>query len=196
MFVDAMVSPMPAVQQEPTDGDVVARVLAGDREAYRILVGRYQDLLYRHGLRMTASRDVAEDLMQAAFVKAYARLSHCRDPDRFGAWLFRIHANGCKDHLKSRRQRDVSLEEPAARPAAMDPGLDPAAAAENAELHRLLEGALAGLTPPLREAFLLKHAEGHSYEEMAEMLGVSIPALKMRVHRAREALRAVLEEVL
>ena len=84
---------------EPTDGNVVARVRAGDRDAYRILVRRYQDVLYRHALRMTGAADVAADLVQSALVKAYTHIDRCRDPERFGAWLFRILANRCKDHL-------------------------------------------------------------------------------------------------
>ncbi|HEX6937882.1 MAG TPA: sigma-70 family RNA polymerase sigma factor [Longimicrobiales bacterium] len=179
---------------EPSDGAVVTRVMAGDRDAYRILVQRYQDGLYRHALRMTSHADVAADLVQGALVKAYTHLHRCRDPERFGAWLFRILANRCKDHLKSRRRRDVSLDAESAPPARSpeDPELD----AERLELRHHLQAALERLPDIQREAFLLKHVEGLSYEEISEMLDVSVPALKMRVLRAREALRAVLEEVL
>lgn len=179
---------------EPSDAAVVARVRAGDREAYRILVRRYQDGLYRHALRMIGHADAAADLVQGALVKAYSHIHRCRDPERFGAWLFRILANRCKDHLKSRRRRDVSLDSvdmPTAR-SAENPALD----AERLELRELLGRALEKLPHIQREAFLLKHVEGLSYEEISERLDVSIPALKMRVLRAREALRAQLEEVL
>jgi len=179
---------------EWSDGRVVALVRAGDREAYRILVRRYQDVLYRYALRMTGSPDAAADLTQAAFVKGYTHLRRCRDPDRFGAWLFRILANGCKDYLKSRRRQDVSLDE--GLPLHAGPGADPLANLERAELARLLGRALGRLPEPQREAFLLKHVEGRSYEEIAELVGVSVPALKMRVHRAREMLKAMLEKVL
>lgn len=177
-----------------SDGDVVARVLAGDREAYRLLVRRYQDTLFGHALRLTADRDIAADLTQAALVKAYTELRRCREPDRFGAWLFRILSNACKDHLKSRRRRDVTLDDAraASAPGRSDPGLE----LERAELGSALQHALARLPDALREAFLLKHVDGLAYEEMTVLLGVSIPALKMRVHRAREALKATLEEVL
>lgn len=179
---------------EPTDGDVVARVRSGDRDAYRILVKRYQDLLYRHALRMTGHADVAADLVQSSLVKAYTHIDRCRNPERFGAWLFRILANRCKDHLKSRRRRDASLDaDPIPQARSND---DPALDAERLELRDLLQAALRKLPEIQREAFLLKHVEGRSYEEISEMLDVSIPALKMRVLRAREALRAELEEVL
>ncbi len=181
--------------EEPEgDGDVVARVLAGDRESYRVLVRRYQDTLFAHALRLTADRDIAADLTQAALVKAYTELRRCREPERFGAWLFRILSNACKDHLKSRRRRDVTLDDARAgnAPGRSDPGIE----LERAELGSALRDALSRLPDTLREAFLLKHVDGLAYEEMTVLLGVSIPALKMRVHRAREALKAMLQEVL
>lgn len=130
---------------EPSDGAVVARVKAGDREAYRILVRRYQDGLYRHALRMIGHADTAADLVQGALVKAYSHIHRCRDPERFGAWLFRILANRCKDHLKSRRRKDVSLDSVDVPPArsAENPALD----AERQELRKLLRRALDRLPP-------------------------------------------------
>lgn len=185
---------VPSDARIETDAAIVARVRAGDREAYRGLVRRYQDLMYRHALRLTGDRDTAADLTQAALVKAYVELERCREPERFAAWLFRIVTNACKDHLKSRRRRDVSLDD---ERAASAPGRsDPALELERAQLGAALEGALGRLPAPLREAFVLKHVDGRSYEEMAALLELSVPALKMRVHRAREALKAMLEEVL
>jgi RNA polymerase sigma-70 factor (ECF subfamily) len=174
------------------DRDVVARVRGGDREAFRLLVRRYQDMLFRHALRMTSEHDVATDLVQASFVKAYTNIAHCRDPDRFGAWLYRILANACKDHLKSKRRRDVSLED---QTNLADASVTPATALERSELRAVLNGAIAKLPESLREAFVLKHVEGRSYEEIAELLDTSVPALKMRVHRAREALKDALEQL-
>ena len=174
------------------DREIVARVRAGDREAYRALVRRYQDMLFRHALRMTNEHDVAADLVQASFVKAYTNLANCRDPERFGAWLYRILANACKDHLKSKRRRDVSLED---QTNLADATVSPAAALERSEIRTVLNNAIAKLPDSLREAFILKHVEGRSYEEIAELLDTSVPALKMRVHRAREALKDALEQL-
>lgn len=181
-----------AADQLP-DREVVARVAAGDREAFRLLVRRYQDMLFRHALRMTGEHDVAVDLVQAAFVKAYSNLARCRDPERFGAWLYRILANACKDHLKSKRRKDVSIED---QTHLADLGVSPAADLERAQLRTQLNRAVSALPHSLREAFILKHVEGRSYEEMAELLETSVPALKMRVHRAREALKENLEQAL
>ena len=92
---------------EAQEGDeaIVARVLAGDRNAYVGLVVRHQDLLYRPALRMTGEADAAADRVQVAFGKAYTQLARCREPHRFGAWAFRILANQAKDWLKSRARR-------------------------------------------------------------------------------------------
>lgn len=173
------------------DAAIVARVLAGDRNAFAMLVERHQDLLYRHALRMTREADAAADLVQAAFVKAYTQLGRCREPHRFGAWAFRILANQAKDWLKSRSRRDISLDATMGAASDADPGRD----LERSELRNLLDEALAQLPPGLREAFILKHAEGMAYDEMSALMNVSVPALKMRVHRARQMLQDALEEV-
>jgi RNA polymerase sigma-70 factor (ECF subfamily) len=99
-------------------------------------------------------------------------------------------ANRCKSHLSRRDTGDVSLDE---APPLADPS-DNEAAVERAEQMALVERALGALSPEKREAFILKHVEGMSYEEMAVVTGERIPALKMRVHRAREALLEALEE--
>ncbi|HYW13531.1 MAG TPA: sigma-70 family RNA polymerase sigma factor, partial [Longimicrobium sp.] len=133
----------------------------------------------------------AADLVQDSLVKAYTRLATC-DPDRFAAWLFRILRNRCKDYLKSRRRRDVPLTDdgPHAAPASDDPVLT----LERAELGQVVSEALSRIPESQREAFLLKHVEGRSYEEMADLLDAGISALKMRVMRAREALQDLLKD--
>jgi RNA polymerase sigma-70 factor (ECF subfamily) len=174
---------------EPTDAAVVERVLTGDREAYATLVRRYQEVLYRHALGMVGEPDAAADLVQDSLVKGYTSLAQCNDPARFGAWIFRILRNRCLDYLKNRRRQTVPLEEDAAPAPSRD---DPEQDLHRSELRRTVTGALETLPEAQREAFLLKHVDGRSYEEMSEMLGASVSALKMRVMRAREALQALL----
>src|SRR5688572_18568131 len=176
---------------ERTDAQVVRDVLAGDRDAYRLLVRRYGDVLYGHALRMAGSPDEAADLAQRALVQGFKRLATCRDPERVGAWLFRILANLCKDWVRSPRRQDVSVTSVA---GALASGADPGADTEHAEIRRRVWGALESLTPEQREAFVLKHVEGRSYEEIAAVMDLSVASLKMRVHRAREALKSLLEE--
>jgi len=176
---------------ERTDAQVVRDVLAGDRDAYRLLVRRYGDVLHGHALRMARSQDEAADLVQRAFVKGFKKLHTCRDPERVGAWLFRILANLCKDHLRRLRGRNVPIGGVA---GALAGPADPVGDAADAEFRSRVWGALEALTPEQKEAFVLKHVEGRSYEEIAAVMDVSVASLKMRVHRAREALRALLEE--
>ena len=171
-----------------SDQEIITRVMAGDREAFATLIGRYSDPLYRHALGMTGSPDVAEDILQTSLIKAYSHLSEVRG--RFDAWLFRILANGCKDWLKNIRRTHLSYDEDDQPSGYATPDED----LDRTELRQDLDSALAQLAPSLREAFIMKHVEGRSYEEMADLLGTTVGALKMRVHRAREALQALLEE--
>ncbi len=180
----------PSPQQEQADADqaVIDRVLAGDRNAFGMLIERYSDPLYRHAVGMTGSPDVAEDILQVSFIKAYNHLSEVRG--RFDAWVFRIVANGCKDWLKNIRRTHLSYEEDD-QPSGYE---TPEEELDRGELRSDLDRALSALPASLREAFVMKHVEGRSYEEMAELLDTTVGALKMRVHRAREALQALLEE--
>jgi RNA polymerase sigma-70 factor, ECF subfamily len=171
------------------DAQLVVRVLSGQRDVYAHLVRRHQQRAYRHARGMGLDYDTALDLVQDAFVRAYTRLDDCRDPARFGCWLLRIVRNLCLDHLKNVRTRTVPLSEvPQAAHAA-----GPADAAADAAGTRLtVNAALERLPGELREAFVLKHAADYTYDEVADITGVTPSAAKMRVHRARLALRAFL----
>jgi RNA polymerase sigma-70 factor (ECF subfamily) len=148
-------------------------------------------VLYNHALRMAGDPDVAADLAQEAFVTGYRRLDRLRDPEKVGAWLFRIVANGARDHLRARKDGRVRLD---ALPELADEARQPDDAAAAAEIRSRLGHALDGLTVEQREVFVLKDVEGRSYEEISAVMELSVGALKMRVHRAREALRGLLEE--
>jgi RNA polymerase sigma-70 factor (ECF subfamily) len=173
---------------EPGDGALVRAVLAGDVEQYRVLVERYRRAFGRYATAMLGDADAAADAMQEAFIRAYDALADCRDPERFRPWFFRILANQCRTAAARQRRRDAvniaDVEVPARERTD--------APLERQELGAQLAAALAQLTPEQREAFVLKVVEELSYEEMAERLGVGPDALKMRVHRAREQLRALM----
>src|SRR5438105_260076 len=180
--------PLSQSDQLDTDQEIINRVIAGHSEAFSLLIGRYSDPLYRHALGMTGSPDVAEDILQMSFIKAFHHLSEVRG--RFDAWVFRIVANGCKDWLKNIRRTHLSYDEDDQASAYSTPEEE----LDRTELRSDLDRALNQLAASLREAFVMKHVEGRSYEEMADLLGTTVGALKMRVHRAREALQALLEE--
>jgi RNA polymerase sigma-70 factor (ECF subfamily) len=177
---------------DTSDEELIQRILNGEGERYAILVERYQDALFRHAVGMVGDSDAAADLVQDSLVKAYTRLHTCNEPSRFAAWVFRILRNRCRDWLKNRRQHTVELRDDT---AATSDHEDPVAVLERTELGRVVEAALARLPEAQREAFLLKHVEGLSYEEMAVRLETGISALKMRVMRAREALQLLLRDV-
>lgn len=171
------------------DAQLLRRVLAGEREVYAQLVERYRDRLGRYALRMLGERADAEDVLQETFVRAYRSLAGC-DPERFGAWVFGILVNRCRTHAARRAQTN-------ARIVTNDAAMANAAVAHSEErdaIRDAINWALERLPPEQREAFLLKHVEDLSYEEMEQATGVRPSALRMRVLRAREGLRKLLAE--
>ena len=174
----------------PSDVEVVARVLGGDGEAFGLIIRRYEPGLLRFATRMLGQPDAAADAVAEGLVRAYRHLASCREPERLRTWLYRIVANRCKSHLARRSAMEVRLDD---APPIADPADSEAMVERNEQMERV-QRALATLPPDKREAFIMKHVEGLSYEEMAQATGDRIPALKMRVHRAREALVAALQE--
>ena len=175
----------------PSDEDVIGRVLAGDKQQYEHVVSRYQQAMYRHAVSIVLDHDVAADMVQDAFVRAYLNLRECRDRTRFRAWLFRTLRNRCFDYLKEARRRNVRLDD-------VDEPLDeadgPAAVVERLEMRTGIRRALGQLPPALREAFVMHYVDGVPYETMSERLDASVSALKMRALRAREALTVALRD--
>lgn len=171
------------------DGELVRRVLDGEVALFGILVERYREEFGRYAAALVGDPDRAADAMQEAFIRAYRSLASCRDVARVKAWFFRILTNQCHDQ-RARRRREASLEgfDAPARERADAAVLD-------GEVREAIEAALDRLTPEQREAFVLRHMDGKSYEEMAAILGTGVDALKMRVYRARDALRQQLEHL-
>ncbi len=174
-----------------SDAAIVARVLRGDAEAFRELVERYRDQYARYALHMLGNREDAEEALQDAFTRAYRALPRCEDPERFGAWLFRILVNRCRTAgtRRGRRARTFVADEAALLGASEEHPEDRAAWREE------IDRALRRLRPEQREAFLLKYVEDMGYDEMSQLTGVGVSALKMRVMRACERLRDLLSEV-
>jgi RNA polymerase sigma-70 factor, ECF subfamily len=175
---------------ELTDAVLIERVLTGDINAYTALVVRYYGRGARYATRMLGNREDAEEALQDALVRAYRSLAQCEDRTRFDTWLFSILINRCRTTgaRTLRRRRTFVEAEPVpddhGRPAGDD------AAAWRDEIVR----ALARLDVAHREAFVLKHVEELSYDEIASLTGVGVSALKMRVKRACDQLRTLLEE--
>jgi len=181
----------PIIVSGRTDADLVAEATGGDIEAFAELSRRYRNAYTRFAVRMVGDRDDAEDALQSAFIRAYRALEQCREPERFGAWLYQIVVNECRTFAarRARRERKVMRDELRLNAASVSPAVDAQDTIEDVQY------ALAQLDADQREAFILKHVELLSYEEMAEITGSGVSALKMRVKRACSRLRELLEEV-
>jgi RNA polymerase sigma-70 factor (ECF subfamily) len=178
---------------EQSDAQLIAEILGGNVESFRILVHRHRDTCTRFAVRMLGSHADADDVLQSAFMRAYRGLSQCRDRERFGGWLYRIVVNECRTFASRQRQRELRFVNDAELVDRAEAASDDATADEMSE-HITI--ALSKLPIEQREAFLLKYVEELSYEEISEATGVSVPALKMRVKRASDELRKLLEKTL
>jgi len=165
------------------DAMAVERTLNGEREAFAVLVRRYQGPVYRLMLRFSRDEHEAGEMAQDAFVRAYERLASYDQRRRFFTWLYTLALNLARDRARRvareplcRQDLDMTLA---------DPGRDPLASLEAA---RLLE-ALRGLAPKYAEALALRYIEDMPLDAVAETLGVSMSGAKMRVHRALNMLR-------
>lgn len=173
-----------------TDAELVVRARAGDLASYATLLARHRTSLERYAVRLLGNREDAEEALQDSLIRAWQALDRCRQPDRVRSWLFRILVNRCRTRLTRQDRFERGPE--------ADAALSLVATAHRSEGEAWREEiarALQQLPPDQREAFLLKHVEEFSYEEIAELTESSIPALKMRVNRACTRLRELLEDV-
>ncbi|TKB64099.1 MAG: sigma-70 family RNA polymerase sigma factor [Nitrospira sp.] len=179
---------MPLDQQAVADdAELVARSLRQDHEAFGQLIDRHASVIVNLAYRMVGNRAEAEDLAQEAFLAAFKALSTFRADSKFSTWLYRIASNKCKDWLRTKRpgmgQQDVDIDEVLDSHVAEEQTPERLLSQQQVALE--LEQAIQRLPPLYREAFVLKHVEGLSYEEMAEILGVNGDTLKMRVYKGR-----------
>lgn len=172
------------------DAALLDRVAAGDEEALGMLMARHAPSLMRYASHFLGSADDADDVLQEVFLRAERAIRGGQRPEQLAAWLYRITVNRCRT---ARRRWWFLRRSPA--PESVLAAQEASGGPDGWIWREEIAAALATLTPSLREAFLLKHVEGFSYEEMAEATGASQPALKMRVSRACEQLRGRLAEV-
>ncbi len=172
---------------EIEDAQLVARSLRQDHEAFGQLIDRHAPTIINLAYRMVANRAEAEDLAQEAFLAAFKALSTFRADSKFSTWLYRIAANKCKDWLRAKRpgmgQQDVDIDETLDTHIAEEQ--TPERLLSQQQVAQELEQAIQRLPPLYREAFVMKHIEGMSYEEMEAILGVNSDTLKMRVYKGR-----------
>jgi RNA polymerase sigma-70 factor (ECF subfamily) len=179
---------------------LVIAAQAGEASAFEELVTRYEKRLYRLAWNITQDRADAEDVVQDAFMNAFKHLGSFQGNSRFYTWLVRIAVNQALMKLRKRRPREVSLDEPLETEDSSisreieDWGPTPEERFEQTELNRILTSAIAELDFRLRAVFQLRDVEGFSTEQTAEALGLTIPATKTRLLRARLRLRDKLQK--
>jgi RNA polymerase sigma-70 factor (ECF subfamily) len=184
-----------AAGEAETERHVIEDVLRGRTASFRVLVERYQRGVHAVIFRLVHSPADADDLTQQAFLSAYDALADFKLELRFSSWLYRIAVNLAKDHLKSKKRGELGTDEIDSATDALFSSSTPATdqPAERAERQRLLERALARLSIADREVLILKDIEELSYDEMKQILGRPVTALKIRVVRARQRLKAQLD---
>jgi len=183
------------------DQDLVRRTLRGDKGAFEMIVLRYQQPLLNYVGRMLGERETALDLCQEVFVKAYGSLRSYRPEYKFSTWLYKIASNSVIDSWRKKKLPMISIEagpedEAGSMPIQV-PDDKPSVVRryELGELRARIDAALAELPVALREAFVWRHVNGLSYEEMAEIKGLPMGTVKNRVFQAKERLRKLLEEL-
>jgi RNA polymerase sigma-70 factor (ECF subfamily) len=184
---------------EANDGAAVAQVLAGDRDSFRVLVERHSGAVFRLAFRMTGNEHDAEDIVQETFLRAYRALHQFESRANFGTWLYRVAVNCALDHLRRAQRRE---EEPQGLPRDEEgdslrsvPAADPTPERLllSLELKKKLQGAMDELSGQERAAFVMRHFEGCSMEEIGKTLGVRGNTAKNAVFRAVRKLREALQ---
>lgn len=175
-----------------SDISLVRRAREGNYDAFEVLFERHRSLVYRFAYQMTGRRDDAEDVVQEAFVRAYQNLHRYRDEAKFTTWLLRIVTNLCTDQARM-SQRRTALEQQEAMGALdwMTIGdiHDPVQGLEEDRRRIALRKALAALPAHHRSVIVLRDIEEREYPEIAKILGCTVGGAKLRVLRARRALR-------
>jgi RNA polymerase sigma-70 factor, ECF subfamily len=180
-----------------TDEEIVERVRGGETPLFEVLVRRYNQRLYRVARSILRDEPEAEDVMQHAYVSAYAHLDQFAGRAKFSTWLTRIAVHEALARTRRRaRWKGLDSRSEGTHPVAppRDERPDPEQQAHSAELRRLLESVIDDLPETYRSAFVLREAEGLDIGEVAECLEISEDAVRTRVHRARALLRRGLYE--
>ena len=177
-----------------SDADLVRRAQSGDRDAFDALVTRSESKVYGLCLKMLGNPEDAEDVLQEVFLKAYQSLPGFRGDAAFSTWLYRIATNACLMRIRKRKLDTVPLDQPiepeggGTRDVA-DWTKDPASEVMNDELRGVLAQHINELAPDNRIVFVLRDIHGLTTEDTASVLGLTPPAVKSRLHRARLYLR-------
>ena len=174
----------------PDDADLVRRHLAGDPDAFRTLYEKYGEKVFASAYRIVGEYHAAADLVQEVFVKIHGELRHFKFESKFSTWLFRVTVNHALNR-SSEGVRHARIHEKIGRDGRGDPG----GTKEGRPVDDEIQRALLQLSPKLRTVISLRYLEGLSYEEIAEILEISIGTVKSRLFLAHETLRPMLKDI-
>ena len=179
---------------ERRETEALRRARRGDAEGFRVLVEHYSRPVFRLAFRITGNEADAEDVVQDAFLRAYRGLPKFDERAQFGTWLYRITSNAAVDMIRKRKRHEEAREpvDPdGPHPAEMLPANNPAPdrLVLSGEVHRKVEAALTRLSPKEKAAFVLRHFEGMSIEEIGRTLDMGASAAKNNIFRAVQKLR-------
>ncbi|MBN1153959.1 sigma-70 family RNA polymerase sigma factor [candidate division KSB1 bacterium] len=187
---------------EKEDKSEIQRALEGDQQAYTLILKRYRATIYNLIYKMVRNREETEDLVQEAFIKAFASLDSFNEEYAFSTWLYKIAINNCIDHFRKRRLKTFSIDTPIqSRDGEItrefsDSTFSPDNKILSREKNELIAEAIEKLPEKYRTSILLRHKEERSYEEISQILGIPLGTVKARIFRAREMLKKELKGTL
>ena len=182
------------MSNESTDKQLVKRVQKGDKGAFDLLVLKYQHKIVNLVMRYVRDPELALDITQEAFIKAYRALPNFRGDSAFYTWMYRIAVNTAKNHLAAQRRRPMDIELDLQDPdqydlhAKLKETDTPEGVTLSRELQETVEKAIAALPDDLRTAIILRELEGMSYEEIAQTMDCPVGTVRSRIFRARDAI--------
>ena len=181
--------------EEVSNSELVKKSQLGDKSAFEELVKRHQDLVFSLSFKLTGNRELANDVAQEAFIRAWKAIEKFRGDSTFGTWIYRITVNTAWT-LRKKAKKHYSLNiEDTQEPVVIDEKKDPELVAINSDLSVVLRKALNQIPIEQRIIVELKNIEGRSHKEIADYLDISVTAAKVRLHRAHQKLRNILEEI-
>ncbi len=181
-------------EQDKSDQRIIREVLQGQTEAFAHLVDKFKGPVFNLALRMTASRQDAEDLAQETFLKAYLGLRRFNLERRFFPWLFTIAVNTVRNHVKKKQPVLVSHPDPGSPDLPSKPESGPERRLESKQAKEKMADALQKLPFEQREAVVLRYYQDLSFDDIAAVCHVSVSAAKMRVYRGLQRLALILDE--
>ncbi len=183
-----------------TDGEKIwlKQSKAGDLESFERLIEKYQHVAYNIAYRMVGNEEDAKDMTQEAFIKVFKSISGFREDSSFSTWLYRIVMNTCKDELRKKKLKVVSIDreievgESSVTFEIPDYTYSPETVFEKKQLHQMLSKALTDLPEQNRIVVIMRDVQGFSYEAIAECINIPVGTVKSRINRGRHMLREMI----